>query len=256
MIFMKKKTYVVRLVYLTVVFILAAVSGMHAEDTCTECHKDPKFRVQNPVLFNYYKNWKDSTHEIEDVTCMDCHGGDPTKKDKKNAHDIDFSSLTSIERASFKMIPERCGKCHGVIFMHFTESKHYTSLIEKGTGPNCSTCHGSVNVNVYYTTVISRTCKDCHNEYTGNRPEIVGEADKILHRINVAHALKRWILIGYQDEAPEKVDEILALYDNVAQSWHTFDFKDLDKKSEDLTNKMKSLLNRKIADRRKKAKKK
>jgi hypothetical protein len=254
--FIKKILYLVGLFFLTVFFIGIAVSSVHAEDTCTECHKDPKFRVQNPVLFNYYKNWKDSTHELEDVTCIDCHGGDPTTSDKKSAHDIGFLSLTSRDRASFKMVPEICSKCHAEIFIRFTESKHYKSLVEKGTGPNCSTCHGSVNVNVYYTSVIARACKDCHNEYTGNRPEIVGEADKILHRINVAHALKGWIMISYKDEAPVKVDEILALYDNVAQSWHTFDSEELDHKSEDLTNKMKSLLNRKITDRRKKAKKK
>jgi hypothetical protein len=232
------------LVFLTVFFIGISVSYIDAKDTCVECHKDIKFKTQNRILFDYYINWTDSTHEIEDVKCKDCHGGDPTKSDKEGAHKNDFSSLTAADRFSFKKIPERCGKCHEAILKNFTESKHYKALLEKGTGPHCSTCHGSVNANVYYTSVITRSCQDCHNEYTKNRPEVVGEADKILHRINVAHAYKRWVLIEFHFKEPAKVDEIIDLYNNVAESWHKFDFKELDQKSDDLLKKIKSLVGR------------
>ena len=92
---------------------------------------------------------------------------------------------------------------------------------------------------------------DCHNEYTENRPEVVMEADKILHRINVAQAFKRWILINYDDRLI-KVKEMLALYNNVAESWHKFDFRELDQKSLDLLKKMKSIRKGEIEKRRKK----
>ncbi len=246
MILFMKKSHLTILVLLTIFFTGLSVSDIDAKDRCLDCHKDIKFRVQNRILFDYYTQWKDSTHDIASVSCNDCHGGDPTKIDKESAHRNGFSSLTSIENESFKEIPKRCGKCHEEILKNFKESKHYSALIEKGTGPHCSTCHGSVNINVYYTSVISRTCQGCHNEYTKNRPEIVGEADKILHRINVSHAYKRWILIDYHDEYPEKVEEILTLYKAVAESWHTFDFRELDRKSEDLLNKMKSLIHRRL----------
>lgn len=253
--YIKKNPYIMRFAVLTGFFAALTVSFAGAEDTCIECHKDVRFRTQNPVLFDYYKNWKDSVHEIEGVTCTDCHGGNSDEHDKKAAHSGDFSSLTSIDSASFKKIPERCGECHYKILMIFEESDHYKTLIEKGSGPNCSTCHGSVNANVYYTSVISRACEDCHNEYTENRPDIAGEADKILHRINVSRTLKRWIFINYGDD-PAKVEEIQALYRDIAESWHRFDFKALDQKSQDLVHKLKSLLNRGQAEKRKRMKKK
>jgi len=242
--FIKKYTVIMRLIFLIVFFIGLSVSYIDAKDKCVECHKDIKFQIQNPGLFKYYVNWKNSIHEIEGVKCMDCHGGDPTKSDKESAHKDNFSSLTATDRFFFKKIPERCGKCHEAVLKNFTGSKHYKALLEKGTGPHCSTCHGSMNVDVYFTSVISRSCKNCHNEYTKNHPEVVGEADKILHRINVAHVYKRWVLIEFHFKEPAKVDEILALYNNVAESWHKFDFKELDQKSKDLLKKIQSLVNR------------
>ena len=242
--YFREYSYNVILLLLSVFLILVSVSYSDAADTCVECHKDIKFLNQNRVLFDYYNNWINSTHEIEGVKCMDCHGGDPTKRDKKSAHKNNFSSLTVTDRFFFKKISERCGKCHEAVLKKFTESKHYKVLLDKGTGPHCSTCHGSMNAEVYYTSVISRSCKTCHNEYTKNLPDVVGEADKILHRINVAHVYKRWVLIEFHFTDPAKVEEILALYNNVAESWHTFDFEKLDQKSQDLLNKIKSLVSR------------
>ncbi|MEN8264126.1 MAG: cytochrome c3 family protein [Nitrospirota bacterium] len=242
--FIREISYKVMLLFLTVFFMGISVSYADAKDTCVECHKDVKFKTQNRVLFDYYSNWINSTHEIEKVKCIDCHGGDPAKSDKESAHKDDFSSLTAADRFSFKKIPERCGKCHEAILKNFTKSKHYKALLEKGTGPHCSTCHGSMNADVYFTSVISRSCKNCHNEYSKNLPEVVGEADKILHRINVAHVYKKWVLIEFHFTEPAKVDEVLVLYNNVAESWHKFDFKELDQKSQDLLKKIKLLVSR------------
>ncbi len=249
--FMKKHTLIMRIIFLIVFIAGASISYVDAKDTCVECHKNIKFRTQNPVLFNYYANWKDSTHDIEEITCKDCHGGDPTKGNKEDAHKGNYSSLVSIDNAAYKKIPQRCGACHEAVLKNFVESKHYKALIEKGSGPHCATCHGSVNADVYYTSVISRACKDCHNEYTKNSPEIVGEADKILHRINVSQAYKKWIMINYADKATAQVKEMLALYANVTDSWHTFNFKELDQKSQDLLIKMKAIRKIALAEKRK-----
>jgi len=242
--FFRELAYKVMLLLLSVFCTGISVSYAAAKDTCVACHKDIKFINQHGVLFDYYGNWINSIHEIEGVKCMDCHGGDPTKSDQESAHKGNFSSLTVADRIFSQKITERCGKCHKAVLKNFTESKHYKALPDKVTGPHCSTCHGSMNANVYYTSVISRSCKNCHNEYTENRPDIVGEADKILNRINVAHAYKRWVLIEYHFKEPAKVEEIIDLYNNVAESWHTFNFEELDQNSLDLLNKIKSLVRR------------
>ena len=183
-----------RCILLTLFLTLLTVSYAGAKDTCLECHRDRKFQTESRLLFDYYRNWRGSVHDLENVSCADCHGGDRTEKDKEKAHANDFTSLTHRDKDSYKKITDRCGRCHKDILTHFTESKHYKALLENATGPHCSTCHGSVNTNVYYSSVIWRSCKECHNEYTKNRPDVVEAAARILDRINVSYGLMRWVL--------------------------------------------------------------
>jgi formate-dependent nitrite reductase cytochrome c552 subunit len=221
-----------------------------AEDYCVDCHKDSKFRVHNKMLFDYYNNWKDSIHDIAGVKCIDCHGGNPKEKDKDTAHKGDFRRLTAEDRGSYKEIPRRCGKCHENVLKNFVESKHYKALIEKENGPHCSTCHGSVNTVIYYTSIVENTCIACHNEETKISPEIIGTAKNILQRINTSRAYRQWTSIYYSSSDPAKVKEIDSLYMKVADSWHTFDFERLDEKSAGLLHELKSIVKAILAEKR------
>ena len=63
--------------------------GVRAEvDTCVECHKDPEFQVSYIRLYDYYKEWEGSAHELGGVTCVDCHLGDSTATVKEKAHHV------------------------------------------------------------------------------------------------------------------------------------------------------------------------
>jgi hypothetical protein len=55
-----------------------------AVDTCVDCHSTPTFLVTNRKLFDYFQKWTSSLHKQEGVTCVDCHGGDPTRADKQD----------------------------------------------------------------------------------------------------------------------------------------------------------------------------
>jgi hypothetical protein len=48
--------------------------------------------------------------------------------------------------------------------------------------------------------------------------------------------------------------EINALYRDITDSWHRFDFKQLDKKSKELLNKLKSIVNRELTKEKKEIK--
>ncbi len=248
----QKHMFVIKLFFFALLCTGLAAAGAFAKNTCIDCHKDENFRVQNRALFDYYNIWKGSSHELAGVMCEDCHGGNSLKTNKDSAHKGTFLSLTSIEKSTFKVIPQRCGACHEAVLKNFVDSKHYTALLNEGTGPHCATCHGSMNSEVYYTPIVKRACAECHNEYTKNSPEVVGEADKILHRINVSRVFRNWINIHYSDRAPERTEEINGLYRDITNSWHTFDFTKLDEKSENLLNKSKSLVNKAMAEKRKK----
>lgn len=251
----EKKLFVSGLILLSILFLGAAATCTYAKDSCTDCHKDEKFRVQNKVLFDYYNNWKYSTHELAGVKCVDCHGGNPDKAGKDDAHKDGFSSLTAVDKSSYKKIPQKCGQCHEPVLKNFADSKHYKALQQKGAGPHCATCHGSMNSEVYYTPIVARVCAECHNEYTKNRPEIVGEADKILHRINVSRVFRNWVSLYYADTEPEKVREMNAQYKDIAAAWHKFNFAELDEKSQALLNELKVLVNKGLSHKKEMKKK-
>ena len=249
--FIKKSLYGIKFIFLTVVVIGLATSNIYAKDSCITCHKDSNFRVQNKILFDYYSRWKDSIHDLAGVTCADCHGGDQNKTDKDASHKGMSSPITSKD--FYKEIPQSCGstKCHPNVLKNFTESKHYKALVEKGKGPHCATCHGSVNSEVYYASIIAKTCEVCHNKDTEIYPEATELAEKILQRFNVSHGYKKWILIFYSDRDPAKVKEINTVYGEIANSWHKFDFSQIDEESKELLNKLKSIVNKGLAEKKK-----
>jgi formate-dependent nitrite reductase cytochrome c552 subunit len=232
--------------------LIIGVGGRHvyANNTCNDCHSDKKFRVQNKILYDYYRNWEDSVHDLAGVVCIDCHGGNANTSEKDSAHKDRFSPLGHNDTYAYVKIPQTCGKCHDPVLNSFKKSKHFKALLEKGEGPHCVTCHGSMNAEVYYTSMISRSCVDCHNEFTKNRPEVVGKADKILHRINVSRSFRNWVTLHYSDKEPAQIREINFLYNDITNSWHTFNFEQLDEKSEDLLLRLKSMVNRALSARK------
>ena len=238
----------------SVVFLLTGlmVPFTYAKDTCTDCHKDEKFRVQNMKLYVYYNNWKDSAHDVEKVKCFNCHGGNPKATDKDESHKNSFSSFRADDKDSFKIIPRRCGKCHKKVFVNFMKSKHYKALVKEGKGPNCVTCHGSMNTQIYRASAIADTCAFCHNEETKNLPEAGKIAEKTLHNINISTAYRGWVLKHYT--GVEDAKKLNKRFKDIANSWHMFDFKETDKKVDSLLSDLKSLVKKGLAEKREKRK--
>jgi hypothetical protein len=245
-----------KFIFFIVAGICLAASPLFAHDSCVECHKDVKFRILNKKLFDYYNYWKESTHDIGGVKCTDCHGGSPKKDDKDAAHKKNFLAFRVGENESFKKIPIICGRCHKEELKHFLTSKHYKALREKGAGPHCVTCHGSMNVGIYKASVIGETCSVCHNKEAKNLPEVGITAEKILHNINISRAYRNWVTLYFSEKQPETVKEINTLYDDIIVSWHTFNFEQIDKKSQKLLIDLKALVKKEIAEKKKRLLKK
>ena len=58
----------IRFIFLTTLIIGFTASYVFAKDTCVDCHSDEEFRVQSLKLYVYYNNWKDSIHDMENLT--------------------------------------------------------------------------------------------------------------------------------------------------------------------------------------------
>lgn len=244
--------YAPAIVFIMLLFTVSAISNTYASDYCVSCHRDPKFQVSNKVLFDYYNYWEESVHESADIICIDCHGGNESKPDKETAHDTkDFSSLTARDSGSHKKIALVCGKCHKAVYKNFKTSRHYAALQEEKNTPNCVTCHGSMNTEIYSASNIAGKCKLCHNERSRQTPEVSGQAEDLLTRINFIRAYKKWVTINYRDDLPQTVKDINSRYKDMVLSWHQFDFTRMTEKTKKLLIDLRALVNKGLAEKKK-----
>lgn len=113
---------------------------------CLECHQK-----EDPGLF---ADWAASHHAKANVTCLDCHGAEPTDKDLSTEHyQYDKTAMSAV------VTPKDCSRCHMDEAKEYARSKHANTLeimwkidpwlnhgmnnrIERVTG--CFACHGSV----------------------------------------------------------------------------------------------------------------
>jgi len=214
-------------------------------NSCVECHRDPDFLVTAKKLYDYYQEWDVSIHRQEGVSCEDCHGGNPSARDKKSAHGSEVSGgLTTGSPVSFENIPSTCGGCHDEIYQGFRKSNHFAHLRkqkQEKQGPNCVTCHGSINATVLNVNTVKQTCERCHNEETENHPEIPEKASDLLNHFLSIQRYYRYI--GIRGEAAN-AQAFFAVMDerirDLSVLWHTFDLPKIDSETRIVIDQLKA----------------
>jgi nitrate/TMAO reductase-like tetraheme cytochrome c subunit len=137
-------------------FLALATPAAAADSVCLVCHSS---NLMKPEFRKVYQEWKESIHAQNNVSCNDCHGGDP--KDATNAM-LPQRGFLGVPKPT--AVPEFCGKCHIAIAKDYLGSDHGKALMIKGTGPNCVTCHGAHNVQKAQLAIINETlCSKCHS---------------------------------------------------------------------------------------------
>lgn len=227
-----------------------------AEDGCAACHGDPGFQVTHPKHYRYFQNWTGSVHDAAGVSCSACHGGSPDAKDKETAHRGILPAGAPESPLYYRNIPETCGSCHGEVREHFVKSKHYQRLMSAGKGPHCAACHGSMNSKSQFTRIVAEQCASCHNAKTGNHPDVVAVADRILRDQAFIDGYWKGLRMYYARTGERgPVAGIEPQIDALSKAWHEFDFKTLEPLARDLSIRLKVLYNQTLEERRKKDKK-
>jgi Cytochrome c554 and c-prime len=108
----------------------AAEAPADQKDSCVDCHRNPDFLVQNKKLYDYYRDWQLSIHRQQDVTCSDCHGGNPEFSDKARAHGGEVGEEGRNNAVNFRNIPDTCGQCHDEFLEAYLGSKHFKHLVK------------------------------------------------------------------------------------------------------------------------------
>jgi nitrate/TMAO reductase-like tetraheme cytochrome c subunit len=230
------------------------------ENSCESCHRNPNFLVTNKKLYEYYQEWSGSVHRQEDVTCDDCHGGDPTASEKAASHGDGISESDPNSGVYYKNVVDTCGVCHDDILNGFQKSDHFEQVDkqkeEDQQGPTCVTCHGAINSEVLNVNSVVEACARCHNVESDNHPDNPEKAKAILNRFLSIHRFYRYITIRAEPEESraffQQIDPKLR---ELTMTWHTFDLEKIDAETREVLA-MLTAKRDEIRARRKESKKK
>jgi formate-dependent nitrite reductase cytochrome c552 subunit len=224
-----------------VAFVLSS-AAVSFGDECIECHKDPAFKVKYPKLYNYFVDYDNSVHGVAGLGCADCHGGNSKTRDLTQAHD------NVLAPVKFDQIPITCGQCHVDQRDAFVTSDHYRILKEDGTAPNCATCHGAMEMDFIFVTRVKSTCLFCHNQESDLYPEVPGQADYVLNKINIIKGYRSFVDTHAKDR--ELVAELNKSYEKLTAKWHRFDLADVETDAKELLGAYRKAKGQALKDRK------
>jgi hypothetical protein len=201
------------------------------KDSCVDCHSDPDLLVRNKKLYDYFQEWSASVHKQEDVSCSDCHGGNPELDDKDAAHGGELQGANASSAVNFRNIPSTCGERHDETYEAFRKSRHFEQLLAKdqeAQGPTCVTCHGSINVAALDVLTVREACARCHNDETENHPGIPIKAEGLLNGFRSIHRYYRYIGVkGDLEKSREFFEIVDPRIQSLAVNWHSFDLESI-----------------------------
>jgi predicted CXXCH cytochrome family protein len=192
-----------------------------------ECHAT----TIDKIAKSNYEQWTKSKHALFNVTCDNCHGGDPGSDVKETAHAGVSRSSQTNSTVYYRNVPETCGKCHANELNQFKDSLHYQRLKALKQAPTCDTCHNPHEFKVLNASEFQDLCSSCHNIDMKIAPDI---PDKAMKAIDNAEMLKNEIRIadaaikqakqqGKDVTAAQKgLDAAIAIRDNLPILWHSF----------------------------------
>ncbi len=136
------------------------------ESVCISCHTSDLMKEEFKEIV---RQWRQSWHAKNNISCHDCHGGDPKDEKMAMSEERGFVGVPS-----YTEVPEFCGKCHAGVLENYYKSGHGMALKNDGTGPNCVICHGSHQIQRATIDIINeKRCSQCH---TYERAKIMKQA--------------------------------------------------------------------------------
>ncbi len=223
-------------------FLTKTWAGVQMEENvCISCHASDTMK---PGYREITEEWRSSWHAQNNISCEDCHGGDPKDPALAMSPQRGFVGVPT-----YKDVPDFCGKCHIGILASFRESGHgkalksggvspscMTQIKAGGKAPNCVTCHGSHNIQKASIDIINeQLCTKCHSY---ERAKIMKQAlflteDKIGRIGKSIEALKRE---GIYPETDEK--NLFSTQAEFRALFHTVDANIVKERTDEFTTRL------------------
>ena len=195
---------------------------------CIQCHTSDDM---GPEMHEITRQWKDSWHAKNNISCHDCHGGAPEDASMSMMHQRGFKG--SPQNSD---IPEFCGTCHIAILDNYLKSGHGKTFCDAAEGPSCVTCHGSHNIQQANMDIINeQLCSQCH---TYERAKEMKQALFIVENklSSVEESLAHLQMLGINVDDQEK--SFFRTHLEFRALFHSIDVEAVRVKSSDYTQKL------------------
>ncbi len=192
-----------------------------------ECHAT----TIDKIAKSNYEQWTQSKHALFNVTCDNCHGGNPNSDVKEVAHEGVLRANETNSSVFYRNVPDTCGKCHVDELNQFKDSKHYQRLKALKQAPSCDTCHVPHEFKVLNASEFQDLCSSCHNIDMNIAPDIpekavdaIQNAEQLKSEIRTADAAIKQAKEQKRDvaAAQKELDTAVSIRDNLPILWHGF----------------------------------
>jgi hypothetical protein len=136
----------------------------HVKSNCVRCHLTAGRELTAPV-----QDFARSVHDLQGMTCSDCHGGNRDKD--ADAHEEEFGFIGTKLSAHLK----GCAECHGEQAEQVKSGPHYWDFSKKINlkYPVCIDCHGHHDIEKPPAEFALQTvCTECHLHFDKDMPAI------------------------------------------------------------------------------------
>jgi Cytochrome c3 len=146
----------------------------HVKSNCVRCHLTAGRELTAPV-----QDFARSVHDLQGMTCSDCHGGNRDKD--SDAHEEESGFIGTKLSAHLK----GCAECHGEQAEQVKSGPHYWDFSKKINlkFPVCIDCHGHHDVEKPPAEFALQTvCTECHLHFDKDMPnlaQVVAENDRL-----------------------------------------------------------------------------
>ena len=215
-------------------FVARQSTGNDTTDTCVSCHRGlPK----KGALGHTFAEWQQSVHAKSGVSCQGCHGGDPSRPSKAEAHAGILGSTDPKSPIYYKNVPQTCGACHAGEFNAFKKSTHYNELKSTGRGPTCVTCHGSMANKVIGPREMEMTCTLCHHEPTQaySARMAVEQSRRALRQLDTELQKNSKVKSPDLDAQRKSYATLMDRFHGLKLEWHTFNMTHVLSTAQELT---------------------
>ena len=117
-------------------FLTKTWAGVQMEENlCISCHSSDKMK---PEFREITEEWQESWHAQNNISCENCHGGDPTVGFESGNPQAAMNPAKGFVRPAHGKIAALCASCHSAKTASFT-TIHEKHVTDKKL--DCSNCH-------------------------------------------------------------------------------------------------------------------